>query len=83
MNQEPPSMIPRLMRRLRSAVWSVLGFSILAWAFPSSVLGQISAVESARRLKPAEGLEATLWASEPMLVNPTNIFRKQRWAVPT
>ena len=29
--------------------------------------------ESARKIKPAEGLEATLWASEPMLSNPTNI----------
>ena len=30
-------------------------------------------MESARLLKPADGLEATLWASEPMLLNPTNI----------
>ncbi len=29
--------------------------------------------ESAGKLKPAPGLEATLWAAEPMLSNPTNI----------
>jgi putative membrane-bound dehydrogenase-like protein len=40
---------------------------------PTEVAAQVSAAESARRLKPAAGLEATLWASEPMLVNPTNI----------
>src|SRR6516225_719487 len=40
---------------------------------PSSVLAQVSAPESARRIKPAAGLEAVLWASEPMVVNPTNI----------
>jgi putative membrane-bound dehydrogenase-like protein len=36
-------------------------------------VAQISAEESAKKLKPADGLEATLWASEPMLVNPTTI----------
>ncbi len=40
---------------------------------PSTAMAQVSAQESAKRLKPAEGLEATLWASEPMLSNPTNI----------
>ena len=35
--------------------------------------GQVSAEESAKKLKPAPGLEATLWASEPMVVNPTNM----------
>jgi putative membrane-bound dehydrogenase-like protein len=40
---------------------------------PATASAQVSAQESARRLKPAEGLEATLWASEPMLSNPTNI----------
>jgi putative membrane-bound dehydrogenase-like protein len=37
-----------------------------AWA-------QVSAEKSAAMLKPAAGLEATLWAAEPLLVNPTNI----------
>ena len=34
---------------------------------------QVSPEESAKRMKPAEGLESTLWAAEPMVVNPTNI----------
>ena len=54
---------------------SVLGLTLLASALttPTPARAQVSAEESARRLKPAAGLEATLWASEPMLVNPTNI----------
>jgi putative membrane-bound dehydrogenase-like protein len=36
-------------------------------------VAQVSPEESARKLKPAEGLEATLWASEPLVVNPTNM----------
>ena len=36
-------------------------------------VAQVSAEKSAAMLKPAEGLEATLWASEPMVVNPTNM----------
>ncbi len=39
----------------------------------SSAHAQISAEESAKKLKPAEGMEATLWASEPMVINPTNM----------
>ncbi len=34
---------------------------------------QVGPAESARQLKPADGLEATLWAAEPMVVNPTTI----------
>ncbi len=41
--------------------------------YPPSARAQVKAEETAKRLKPAAGLEATLWASEPMLVNPTNI----------
>jgi putative membrane-bound dehydrogenase-like protein len=34
---------------------------------------QVGPEESAKKLKAAEGLEATLWAAEPMVVNPTTI----------
>jgi putative membrane-bound dehydrogenase-like protein len=34
---------------------------------------QVAPEESARKLKPADGLEAALWAAEPMIVNPTTI----------
>jgi len=40
---------------------------------PPTVRAQMSAEESAARLKPADGLEATLWAAEPLLANPTGI----------
>ena len=40
---------------------------------PHSILAQVSAQDSARRLKAGPGLQVTLWASEPMLANPTNI----------
>jgi len=53
--------------------WVVLELVGLAGIRPAAVFAQLSPDQSARRLKPAPGLEATLWASEPMLVNPTNI----------
>ena len=34
---------------------------------------QVGPEDSAKRVKPAEGLKATLWASEPMVINPTNL----------
>ena len=55
------------------AGWAMLALAGLAGAWPAAVLGQVSPAESARRLKAGPGLEATLWASEPMLANPTNI----------
>jgi len=39
----------------------------------SAASAQVGPEESAKKVKPAEGLEATLWASEPMVVNPTNM----------
>ncbi len=65
--QAQPKLCPRL------AAWFLFGFCLLAWAGYTPAFAQVSAVESARRLKAAPGLEATLWAAEPMLVNPTNI----------
>lgn len=48
-----------------------LAAALLAIAMPAPA--QVSPEESARQLKPADGLEATLWAAEPMVVNPTTI----------
>ena len=45
----------------------------LVLAGASRATAQVGPEESAKMLKPAEGLEATLWASEPMVVNPTNM----------
>ena len=56
--------------RLSRVGW-LLGFALLG--IVSQGRGQVGPEESAKRVKPAEGLEATLWASEPMVVNPTTI----------
>ncbi len=45
----------------------------IALALPAGAFAQVGAEESAKKLKPAAGLKATLWASEPMVVNPTNM----------
>ncbi len=55
-----------------SAVWT----SLVACVFLvvcATARGQLGPVESAKKIKPAEGLEAVLWASEPMVKNPTNL----------
>ena len=66
-------MMHRIPTDRMIAVWVVLGMVGLAGISPAPAMAQVSAEESAKRLKPAPGLEATLWASEPMLSNPTNI----------
>jgi putative membrane-bound dehydrogenase-like protein len=45
----------------------------LAIGSHAAAVAQVGPEKSAAQLKPAAGLEATLWASEPLLVNPTNI----------
>ena len=51
----------------------LLGIVALFAIRPPGAVAQVKAQETTRRLKPAAGLEATLWAAEPLLVNPTNI----------
>jgi len=62
-------------RPLHLGIGSWRGLLLLAcaggWHAPASA--QVSPEKSAALMKPAAGLEATLWASEPLLVNPTNI----------
>ena len=66
-----------MMRRLSSHRMIVAGVILGVFAHfgirPPRALAQVKAEETTRRLKPAAGLEATLWAAEPLLVNPTNI----------
>ena len=59
----------------RSALPAVIGAVLLAAIVGQGPMAraQVSADESAKRLKPAVGLDATLWASEPMVLNPTNM----------
>jgi len=59
--------------RARVALGAILGAVLSCLARPGLAPAQVSPEQSARQLKPAEGLEATLWASEPMVVNPTNM----------
>ncbi len=61
-------------RSIAARLGVILGLGLATLLLgPAGASAQSSAEESARKLKPAEGLEATLWASEPMLSNPTNI----------
>jgi putative membrane-bound dehydrogenase-like protein len=62
---------PPLRRMI--AAWAVLVLFAIAGVPQSVSFGQVSAEQSARSLEPAVGLDVMLWASEPMLVNPTNI----------
>jgi len=50
-----------------------LGAWVFCLGFSTLSLAQVGPEESARKLKPADGLEATLWASEPLVNNPTNM----------
>ena len=43
----------------------------LALALSATAHAQVGPEESAKQIKPAEGFEATLWAAEPMVMNPT------------
>ena len=52
---------------------AILGVGVLCLAWAELASAQVSPEASAKMLKPADGLQATLWASEPMVVNPTNM----------
>ncbi len=62
-------------RRGRTAIPATLGLValVLSASIDRPASAQVDAEKSAAMLKPAEGLDATLWASEPMVVNPTNM----------
>ncbi|HEV3162771.1 MAG TPA: PVC-type heme-binding CxxCH protein, partial [Isosphaeraceae bacterium] len=65
-------MLPRLLKRPGLASVAAIGIGLLGIG-QAQAQAQVSPEESAKQVKPAEGLEATLWASEPMIVNPTNM----------
>lgn len=64
-------MLLRIPPRTRSAIWAAFGVCVLAGN--AICQAQVSPKDSAQKLKPADGLEATLWAQEPMVENPTNM----------
>ncbi len=66
-------MMHRMTSHLTIAAWAALELAGLGVSRPISIYAQVSPEKSAGLIKPAQGLEATLWASEPLLVNPTNI----------
>ena len=66
-------MFHRNSPRKGLANWAALGVCAASLAGPATGVAQVSPEESARKIKPADGLEATLWASEPMVHNPTNM----------
>ena len=66
-------MDPHTATRRRTAGLAIAAALSISAASPSTARAQVGAEESARKVKPAEGLEATLWAAEPMVVNPTNL----------
>jgi putative membrane-bound dehydrogenase-like protein len=66
-------MFDRNPPRAGLTAWAALAVFGLALAAPARTSGQVGPEDSARNLRPADGLEATLWAAEPMVLNPTNI----------
>jgi putative membrane-bound dehydrogenase-like protein len=54
---------------------------LLLLAVVSAVLGQTSASNTAKSFQVADGLEATVWAAEPNVINPTNIDIDERGRV--
>ena len=62
--------------RFESLKWkfAALGLALACVGFAArDSKGQMSAAESSKKLKAGKGLEATLWASEPLVVNPTSM----------
>ncbi len=58
--------------RRRTPAW-MLAVALTGLMIAPTARAQVSPEESLKKLKPAEGLEVSLWASEPMVVNPTTI----------
>src|SRR5262249_34665971 len=72
--QEPrPMPQPLVPPRPARAFRTLVGACLLAVSWSATGLAQVGPEESARLLKPADGLVATLWAAEPLVVNPTNM----------
>lgn len=76
-------MIGRFRRKSRHNQWLVASLAACLYGAGSAgqAWAQVDAEASAKLIKPAEGLEATLWASEPMVVNPTTIDLDSRGRV--
>jgi putative membrane-bound dehydrogenase-like protein len=60
-------------RKRASGLCAAVAAAIVLAATSPAARAQQSPDETVKHLEVADGLEATLWAAEPMLVNPTNI----------
>lgn len=76
-NSAPPSIISIL----RSVLVALLLTHTLAFAANPSGAGPEAAADATKRFTVCDGLEATLFASEPMVHNPTDIDIDQRGRV--
>jgi len=66
-------MSSRLAPRRAVLGWWSAALAVGLAGSAATAVAQVGPEATAAKLKPAEGLDATLWASEPMVVNPTNI----------
>ena len=68
------SVTVKRYKSLSVKIFASLGAVVLAAdILAPAAVAQVDAKTSASKIKPAEGLQATLWASEPMVKNPTTI----------
>lgn len=63
----------RLKKCLEKRLIASLALLACASSSANSLWAQVGAEASAKMLKPADGLEARLWASEPLVINPTTV----------
>ena len=63
----------RVSKSIRRYTLTVFAAIAATSVFHGQAMAQVDAQTSAKMIKPAEGLEATLWASEPMVKNPTTM----------
>ena len=57
----------------RTATSRCLRAACALWVFGATAWAQSPPEATAKKLRPAPGLSATLWASEPLVVNPTSM----------
>src|SRR5690606_38705510 len=69
----PMMLVCRGSHRFRFVAAAAIVACGMAVAVAPKARGQVGPEESAGQVRVAEGLEATLWAAEPMVVNPTTI----------
>src|SRR5256885_2028577 len=65
---------PVISRRMTCALAAL----VAAFSFCGRAVAQMTPLETVKSMKVAEGLEVTLWASEPGMVNPTDMDIDER-----